>query len=457
MPRVLEAIEGRQSIFVPEGEKDVDALEGLGLYATCNPMGAGKWRDEHSRMLIGAGDVNVVRDRDDAGHKHARQVVESLRSVAGIDATLVEPREGKDVSEHLAAGRSWMELAEVEPGASQPEAPLVEPEPPPTRSWAAAIDGAAFALDAPEQVPAVWGAGEEVAWAEGEPLGIVGPQGVGKTTLTHQLLRGLVGRQPSVLGLPVTEVSGKVLLLALDRPAQAARALRRVVSEDDREILRERLIVWRGRLPFDLLADPGALARMAVELEAGAVLLDAAKDTGLRLSTDDGGGGAFNEALQALVEAGVQVAFDHHQRKPTSDNRKPRTLSDVYGSTWVTAGCGSVLLAWGEPGDPVIELSHLKQPADAIGPLSVVYDHRRGTARLDEGGHLRMIDVVREQASAVSVRDAAIGFYGIAEPDRNTVEKARRKLEALVEDGLLSRTDRATKFGSVATYTEADK
>jgi hypothetical protein len=185
------------------------------------------------------------------------------------------------------------------------------------------------------------------------------------------------------------------------------------------------------------------------------VLLDAAKDTGLKLSSDEGGG-AFNEALQAVVEAGIEIAFSHHQRKPTSENRRPRTLADVYGSYWVTAGCGSVLLVWGEPGDPVVELSHLKMPAEEIGPLTIVHDQRRGVSTVDEHDRARMIDVVREREQ-VTVREAAIGYFGVSEPDRNLVEKARRKLEALADDGLVVRTDRPGQKGPVATYSEAGK
>jgi putative DNA primase/helicase len=40
-------------VFVCEGEKDVQALESRGLLVTCNPMGAGKWRDEYSETLKG--------------------------------------------------------------------------------------------------------------------------------------------------------------------------------------------------------------------------------------------------------------------------------------------------------------------------------------------------------------------------------------------------------------------
>ena len=62
--------------------------------------------------------MNVIRDLDGpekgyAGERHAAAVVASLRR-HGIEATLLEPREGKDVSDHLAAGHSWMALVEVD-------------------------------------------------------------------------------------------------------------------------------------------------------------------------------------------------------------------------------------------------------------------------------------------------------------------------------------------------------
>jgi hypothetical protein len=414
-------------------------------------------------LAVGTREAYLAFDADEPGDRYADEAAAALRAV-GIRPLRVPLPEGTDLADCLAAAddRTWWladalltadAIAEEEAGREpEPDEPQPKPEQASPDRWAT-IDGAAFALDVPDQVPAVWGGGEEVAWAKDEPLGIVGPQGVGKTTITHLLLLALLGLRRDVLGLPVAEVDGGVLLLALDRPAQAARALRRVVGEDDREALRDRLAVWRGHLPFDLFTEPGGLARMAIDLGVGAVLLDAAKDTGLRLSTDEGGG-AFNDALQALIEAHVQVAFDHHQRKPTSENRRPKALADVYGSMWVTAGCGSVLLLWGEPGDPVVELTHLKAPAGEIGPLTVVYDQRHGTATVDEGGHDRMIDVVRERGGSATVREAAIGFYGVSEPDRNAVERARRKLEALVAVGSLSRVDEETKFGPRATYEE---
>src|SRR3954454_21000451 len=94
LPRILEAVDKGHSIFVVEGERDVHALERLGQYATCNPMGAGKWRPEYSEALRGA-DVVVVADRDDPGREHARAVAESLRGIAA-EVGIVEFTHGKD-------------------------------------------------------------------------------------------------------------------------------------------------------------------------------------------------------------------------------------------------------------------------------------------------------------------------------------------------------------------------
>jgi replicative DNA helicase len=105
------------------------------------------------------------------------------------------------------------------------------------------VPGDSFILDAPDHVPSVWGRGEHVLWAEGESLILAGSPGVGKTTVGGQLVRGrLIGCD--VLGLPVMPSSARVLYLAMDRPRQIARALRRTLGDLPREVLAGR----RGRL-----------------------------------------------------------------------------------------------------------------------------------------------------------------------------------------------------------------
>lgn len=296
--------------------------------------------------------------------------------------------------------------------------------------------GGSWILDAPDELEARWGAGSEVLWPCGEPLVIAAPPGVGKTTLAVQVVAAMIGVGPSeVLGLPV-KPADRVLYLAMDRPRQIQRAMRRVVTEEHRQALDERLVVWQGPPPQDLAADPHALEVLAANAGADVVVVDSLKDAAVKLS-DDEVGGKVNRAVQNAVTAGIDVLALHHQRKGQHGS-KPTTLEDVYGSTWITAGAGSVVLLWGQAGDLVVELTHLKQPAETVGPLRILHDHAAGTSSVVDG-----VDLVALAAGSefgLTVRDAARAIFEKDEPTRNEAEKARRRLDRLAESGVLVRT-----------------
>jgi putative DNA primase/helicase len=71
LPGLRRAASTGATVYVAEGEKDVEALERAGAVATTNPMGAGKWSDEYSEALADA-EVVVIADRDEGGTR-ARQ------------------------------------------------------------------------------------------------------------------------------------------------------------------------------------------------------------------------------------------------------------------------------------------------------------------------------------------------------------------------------------------------
>lgn len=297
-------------------------------------------------------------------------------------------------------------------------------------------DGASFILDIPAGVPSVWGDGEQVAWAAGEPLLICGPPGAGKSTIAGQLVLARLGLVPKVLGLPVAVDGRRVLYVAADRPAQIARSFARMVREEHREVLAEELVVWRGPLPHDLASRPRTLIDMARRAGAGLVVLDSLKDVAVDLTKDETGS-RLNLAFQMTVAAGVELVGLHHQRKAQQGAGKPKSLADVYGSTWITAGAGSVLLVWGDAGDPVVELTHLKQPAADIGPLKVLHDHDNGTSTpLDKVDAFTLMKAAPDGVTAV---DVAIRLFGVPNPDRNQIEKARRQCESLHRRGLAAK------------------
>lgn len=83
LPVVLSALQKTpdKAVFVVEGEKDVETARGLGITATTNPMGAGKWLADYALSLKGA-NVVVIPDNDEAGKAHAKAVCDSLKGVA---------------------------------------------------------------------------------------------------------------------------------------------------------------------------------------------------------------------------------------------------------------------------------------------------------------------------------------------------------------------------------------
>jgi putative DNA primase/helicase len=120
--RLPELLQRRsETVFVCEGEKDADALSALGFLATCNPLGAGKWRDQYAELLRGR-QVVVVVDLDPAtdekgqphfkGQKHAAAVAKSLLA-HDCEVRILEPPRGKDCADWIAAGGTAEEILGV--------------------------------------------------------------------------------------------------------------------------------------------------------------------------------------------------------------------------------------------------------------------------------------------------------------------------------------------------------
>lgn len=118
LPKVLAA----DTIYLAEGEKDVHAIESLGLTGSCNPMGAEKWRDEFSPYFTNK-DVIIIADKDEPGRRHVAQVAASLNGIAK-SIRIIEVPVGKDIADWVAAGATREALEEIARTAS----PLFMPQ-----------------------------------------------------------------------------------------------------------------------------------------------------------------------------------------------------------------------------------------------------------------------------------------------------------------------------------------
>ena len=78
--KLTQGIDEGETIWIPEGEKCADYLSSLGLTATTNLGGSGKWRESDTKCLAGVKSVVLCPDRDSPGVKHMVKVEASIRS-----------------------------------------------------------------------------------------------------------------------------------------------------------------------------------------------------------------------------------------------------------------------------------------------------------------------------------------------------------------------------------------
>jgi hypothetical protein len=117
LPEVVKAIAEGKPIDIFEGEPDADAARKLGLTATTNIRGAGKFTDEIIPYFRGA-DVRINADNDEDGRKHKDKVAKQLQGTA-CSIKVMEPFPGvKDFRDWLEAGGTvdeYLRLVEKTP------------------------------------------------------------------------------------------------------------------------------------------------------------------------------------------------------------------------------------------------------------------------------------------------------------------------------------------------------
>jgi len=294
-----------------------------------------------------------------------------------------------------------------------------------------------YLFDNDDTQTALWGDGEHILWAEGEALMIAGGMGLGKTTLAGQIIRAQLGLDTTVLGLPVTQ-TGTILYLAMDRPRQIRRSMQRQFYPDEAHAL-QRLLIRPGPPVADIAARPTLLAEMAAEADATVIYIDSLKDAAIGLSSDEVGA-AYNRARQYALANNCQLCELHHLVKRNPMGGSPNTVADVYGSNWLTAGAGSVIMLTGDPGDPIVGFNHAKQPYSEVGPWRLLHDTGAGRFSIDH--EVDLITLAGATGpTGLTPQGAAAAIFEKEKPSRAQVEKARRRLDKLAQQGKLVRIE----------------
>lgn len=287
----------------------------------------------------------------------------------------------------------------------------------------------------------IWGSGDRVAWAAGEPLLIAGPPASGKTTLLHNLIIGrLAAGSGTLLGLPIAPSNRPVAYVSVERQRQGKRALRRLVLPEETHRL-GRLIVGRGPLPFSMAENPTALVEWAIDRGVGTLVIDGLGMTEDGLS-DDATGSRVSRAFAEIVTAGIELVIAHHTRKAHGGNTKPNGLDDILGSRWLTAGAGSVFVLWPadrKNGMVPIEFRHQKSPLEPLGVIKARMDVEAGIFLTDRSDsredRVQEVLAILDEVSGATAREVAVRLFGTEKPEDSELEAARKALVDLREAG----------------------
>lgn len=332
LPDLLEAVSLEKPIFVVEGEKDVETLARLGITATCNAMGAGKWPEGMADHFRGA-DVIHLSDNDDAGREHTGLVAAALKEVAArqrvLDLPGLPPK--GDVSDWIGAGGTADQLWQLVEARARPW----------TGERAKLNFGAVWFGDAERGM-------EEPEWlvddmlTRGDLSLVYGASGSGKSFFATHLAMAVV-RGDEVLGHKVMTPGGVVYIAAEGRKGykKRLRAYRQHFGIADGTPLPfvflpvaiDLFAIGEGSDGDKLLADlqvlAGEMQAMGTRLELVVVDTHAAVSPGANENASEDGSRMLRRYQRIQETTGAHVMVVHHKN---ASGEKPRGWTGIYAN-----------------------------------------------------------------------------------------------------------------------------
>ncbi len=253
-------------IFVVEGEKDADRLVLLGLVATTNSGGAGKWSLTDSSPLHGRR-ICIIADNDPAGQAHAREVAACLRGKAAEIRILALPGLAPkgDISDWLDAGHTISELTDLVTMVTSLSSP-------PTEEKTGTASHRAVIVRASKVIPRklLW------LWRHRIPLGkttsISGAPDMGKSMLGLYMAARVSAGQPWPDLPDEPNPAGGVVIVSAEDDSEDTIVPRLIAARADRD----RVNILEGT---ELTGDDGSPVERVFTLEQLGPLEDAIRRT----------------------------------------------------------------------------------------------------------------------------------------------------------------------------------
>jgi len=331
VPYRLSEILKNSVIYIVEGEKDADHLWKIGIPATCNPMGAGKWHAEWSKLFEGK-EIVILPDLDEPGRKHAVDVGKKLYGHAIRIKIFELPKKPhvKDFSDWLAQGGTKDELLKLVSEAKEWRPPGAKPPLPVLKAFTASdLEEMIF----PEPKWAVPG-----LLPEGLTI-LAGRPKRGKSWMGLGLALAVASGGKALGKIDVEK--GDALYLALeDNPRRLQNRL--AILKDPDSKLPSRLHLVTEFLPLQMGGMQSLLLWLDKHPKTHLVVIDT---LGRILPSGKGNNNQFVDDYQFIgklqklsIDRGFALLVIHHIRKQSADY----ALDRVAGTTGITGAADSV-------------------------------------------------------------------------------------------------------------------
>ena len=196
-----------------------------------------------------------------------------------------------------------------------------------------------------------------------------GAPGTGKTQMSIQLSVCACLNKPFLIWQPCREM--RIVFLSLEMGEvqfkHFADQVAGGLTSGELEKLRKNLTIFPLGTSVNLLSEEGqrALELIIDEFKPDGVVVDSMAKVSAKALTDEEHIKALNNLYARVrVKHDLFMWFIHHNRKATSDNKKPNQLADLYGNQYIAAETSVVLHLWKER-DRTIEVSTLKNRLSA--------------------------------------------------------------------------------------------
>lgn len=422
LPELL-ASDKQATVFIVEGEKDTDRLASLGLIATTNVGGAGKWRNEYNDSMRGRR-VCVLPDNDEAGSTHAASVARSVYNIAESVQIISLPNLSPkgDASDWLEAGGTIEQLK-----ALVEAAPLWKPDASESEARSSRVTRFTFTtlddlLNEPEEETAyVW---DRTLPRGGFSICAAKPK-VGKSTLARNLAvavsegREFFGRATS---------KGKVVYLCLEeKRAEVARHFRQMEASGTN------IIIHTGRTPDDVLS---ALEAAIIEHSPALVIIDPLSR--LVRVTDFNSYGEVTRGLEPLIDIARSSECQCHIQAVHHNGKGEREGGDaLLGSTGFFGAVDTLLIM--KRREKARTLETVQRYGENMPETVVHLDAETGL--VSPGGDMQTLMLAERKAAVMdNLGDEPLTEADIKERIGGNQGLTSKAVRALHEEGRLERT-----------------